>query len=156
MRRSVYWTSCYATRICLYRQASYQAGFSQSRLADQNNCVIPFLQNQNISSIISFIRNGYASPHRGVCHAVECHSPGPPLFHAGVILEPNSFVPLYAVLVTPGREKSLPVLFPTPHSFFIEFEKRFFYSSRVSLQFVDSPFSCLSPLLICSSFVPWE
>jgi len=55
-----------------------------------------------------------------------------------------------------GREKELPVLFTTPHSFFFEFEKRHFNSSRVPLRFGKGSFPCLSPGLICSSFVPQE
>lgn len=53
-----------------------------------------------------------------------------------------------------GKEEELPVLFTTPHSFFIEFEKRHFNSSRVPLRFGKGSFPCLSPGLIRSSFVP--
>jgi len=55
-----------------------------------------------------------------------------------------------------GKEKELPVLFTTPHSFFIEFEKRHLNSSRVPLRFGKGSFPCLSPGLIRSSFVPQE
>jgi len=49
-----------------------------------------------------------------------------------------------------GKEKELTVLFTTPHSFFIEFEKRHFNSSRVPLHFGRGSFPYLSPGIIRS------
>ena len=54
------------------------------------------------------------------------------------------------------KEKDLPVLFLTPHSFLIEFKKSDFYSIWVSVRFGKGSFPCSSPDLICSSFVPQE
>ena len=55
-----------------------------------------------------------------------------------------------------GKEKELPVIFTTPHSFLVEFENSYFNSSRVPLRFGKGSFPCLSPGRIRSSFVPQE
>jgi hypothetical protein len=87
--------------------------------------------------------------------AGACRSPGPPLITAGVILEQVSVGPRWFPGCT-RKEKDLPVLFSTPHSFLFEFEKGDFYSSRVSLRFGKRFFPFVLPRLICSSFVPQE